>query len=153
MKKTDRQILIKQIILNQTVSTQEELLSFLLEEGVSATQATISRDIKELNLIKTPNPQGGTKYTLYQQNHLSTDDKLKSTLSDIAIKFTRIEFMNILTTIPGNAHVVGALLDELAMDDIVGTVAGNDTILILSSTPEQAQHVYDYLSPYMDFEE
>jgi len=150
MKKSERQILIKQIILNNNISTQEELLEYLRREGVKATQATISRDIKELHLIKTPNQKGGTKYTLFQQNQLSLDDKLKTTLGDVAIKFTCVQFVNVLTTIPGNAHVVGALLDELSMPDIVGTVAGNDTILLISPDHEKAQKVYDYLNQYME---
>ena len=153
MKKVERQLLIKQLILTHTIATQEELLGYLLDEGIHATQATISRDIKELNLIKTPDAKGGTKYTLYHNQPLSTDEKLKATLSDISLKFTQIEFMNVLTTIPGNAHVIGALLDQLEMDEIVGTVAGNDTIMILSATSEQAQQVHDYLSPYMNLEE
>lgn len=153
MKKTDRQLLIKQIVLNQSVSTQEELLAYLMKEGVKATQATISRDIKELHLIKMPDPKGGTKYTLFQQNQLSLDDKLRTTLGDVTTKFTCIEFVNLLTTIPGNAHVVGALLDELSLPDIVGTVAGNDTILILSPNREKAENVHVYLKQFIQLDE
>lgn len=152
MKKSERQILIKQIILNNNISTQEELLEYLRREGVKATQATISRDIKELHLIKTPNQKGGTKYTLFQQNQLSLDDKLRTTLGDVVVKFTHVQFVNVLTTIPGNAHVVGALLDELDAPEIIGTVAGNDTILIISKDEEKAQNVYDYLSQYMELD-
>lgn len=149
MKKSERQILIKQIILNEDISTQEALLNKLREKDVKATQATISRDIKELNLIKTPGPNGETKYTLFQQNQLSANDRLKTTISDVVIKFTNVEFLNILTTLPGNAHVIGALLDELDMPEIVGTVAGNDTILIISPDANQSQKIFDYLNQYV----
>lgn len=142
-------MLIKQIVLNHNISTQEELLAHLRKEGVTATQATISRDIKELHLIKTPDSKGGTKYTLFQQNHLSMDDKLRATLSDVVVKFTNVEFVNVLTTIPGNAHVVGAIIDEMDMPDIVGTVAGNDTILIISPDAEKAQNIYEYLDQFI----
>lgn len=145
MKKTERQMIIKQIILNNDVGTQEELLNHLRDEGVKATQATISRDIKELNLIKTSNPEGGSKYTIYQNTEITVEDKLASTLKSVVVKYTQVQFMNVVMTLPGNAHVIGALIDDIEFPEIVGTVAGNDTILLISQTEEDAQTIYAYL--------
>lgn len=148
MKKRERQLIIKQIVLDHDVATQEGLLRYLREEGVEATQATISRDIKELNLIKTPASNGGTKYTLFQQNQTSLERKLETTLGDVVIQLTKVQFMNVLKTIPGNAHVVGALLDDLSFTEIAGTVAGHDTCLIISKDEESADKIYSYLKKY-----
>src|SRR5699024_9178103 len=105
------QLANKQIINNYDIGTQEELLHYLKEEGVEATQATISRDIKEMHLVKTTTSNGNVKYALFQNNKMSNEEKLQSTLSEVVIKLTRVQFMTILMTIPGNAHVIGALMD------------------------------------------
>ncbi|WP_028273706.1 arginine repressor [Atopococcus tabaci] len=148
MKKKERQLLIKQIVLDHDVATQEELLQYLREEGVEATQATISRDIKELNLIKTPALNGSTKYTLFQHNQSSLESKLEATLQDVVIQLTKVQFVNVMKTLPGNAHVVGALLDDLSYPEIVGTVAGHDTCLIISKDEKDADKVHNLLKKY-----
>lgn len=139
-------MMIKQIVLNEEISTQEGLLRRLREKGADATQATISRDIKELNLIKAPSTQGGTKYTIFQNNQLTIEDKLSSTLAEVVLNLTCVQFMNVIVTIPGNAHVIGALLDDMDFQEVVGTVAGNDTIILISKDNDEAQKVFDYLN-------
>ncbi|EXJ22439.1 Arginine pathway regulatory protein ArgR, repressor of arg regulon [Alkalibacterium sp. AK22] len=149
MKKVERQMMIKQIILNNDIATQEELLTQLQNKGVKATQATISRDIKELNLIKTNSSDGGVKYTIYQNHHMSPEDKLNSTIRSVVTAYNCVQFMNIIVTLPGNAHVIGALIDDIEFPEIVGTVAGNDTIILISNTNEEAQKVYTYFESVM----
>ncbi|GAB2323441.1 arginine repressor [Alkalibacterium sp. m-11] len=144
MKKSERQMLIKQIVLNNDIATQEELLKLLQEKDVKATQATISRDIKELNLVKTNSAANGTKYTIYQNNQLTMEDKLNSTIKSVVTSYERVQFMNIIVTIPGNAHVIGALIDDIEFPEIAGTVAGNDTIILISRTNEDAEKIYNY---------
>lgn len=148
MKKKERQFLIKQIVLDNNVATQEELLQYLKKEGIEATQATISRDIKELNLIKTPASDGRTKYTLFQQNHTSLESKLENTLKEVVVEITTVKFINIIKTLPGNAHVVGALLDDLSIPNIAGTICGHDTCVIISKDEEDGEVLYTYLSNY-----
>jgi len=142
MKKSERQMLIKQIVLNNDVATQDELLAFLQEKGVKATQATISRDIKELNLVKTPSADGGIKYTIYQNNQVTMEEKLDSTIKSVVVDVNHVQFLNVVKTLPGNAHVIGALIDDIHYPEIVGTVAGNDTIVLISQTNEEAEGVY-----------
>lgn len=149
MKKTNRQLAIKQIITNRDIATQDELLHYLKEEGVEATQATISRDIKEMNLIKTSTPQGGMKYTLYQTNNLSVEERLQSTLSNVVVKLERVQFITIIVTIPGNAHVAAALIDTIEFPEIVASVGGNDTCLLISKDEESAIKMYDYLHQFI----
>ncbi|ALV21319.1 MAG: arginine repressor [Carnobacterium sp.] len=150
MKKSNRQLAIKQIINNYDIATQEELLHYLKKEGVEATQATISRDIKEMHLVKTTTSNGNVKYTLFQNNKMSNEEKLQSTLGEVVIKLTRVQFMTILMTIPGNAHVIGALMDAIDFPEKVGTIAGNDTCLIISKNEEEAIKMYDYLHKWVN---
>lgn len=154
MKKSERQMFIKQIVLNHEVSTQDDLLELLEEKGVKATQATISRDIKELNLIKSATSEGGVKYTLYQNTQITMEEKLASTIKSVVTGITHVEFMNVVKTLPGNAHVIGALVDDIHYPEIVGTVAGNDTIMLISESKEVAKKVYDYFNDQLkDIEE
>ncbi|WP_423189198.1 arginine repressor [Alkalibacterium sp. f15] len=150
MRKSERQMLIKQIVLNHEVSTQDDLLERLHEKGIKATQATISRDIKELNLIKSASSDGGVKYILYQNNQVSMEEKLSSTIKSVVTGITHVEFINIVKTIPGNAHVIGALVDDIHYPEIVGTVAGNDTIMLVSKTKEEAEKVYHHFDNLLE---
>ena len=150
MKKSNRQLAIKQIINNYDVGTQEELLHYLKEEGVEATQATISRDIKEMHLVKTTTSNGNVKYALFQNNQMSTEEKLQSTLGEVTIKLTRVQFLTILMTIPGNAHVIGALMDAIDFPEKAGTIAGKDTCIIISKNEEDAIKMYDYLHKWIN---
>lgn len=151
MKKTNRQMVIKQIINNHDIATQEELLQYLKNEGVDATQATISRDIKEMNLVKTTSSKGSVKYTLFQHNKLSDEEKLEQTIGEVVIRLTQVQFMTIIMTIPGNAHVVAALLDAIDFPEMVGTVGGNDTILVISKDDADAKKMYDYFNQWTNF--
>ncbi|MER2064095.1 MAG: arginine repressor [Alkalibacterium sp.] len=144
MRKSERQMLIKQIVLNNDVGTQDELLAYLQEKGVKATQATISRDIKELNLVKTPSDSGGIKYTIYQNNQVTMEERLDSTIKSVVTDVTHVQFLNVVKTLPGNAHVIGALIDDIHYPEIVGTVAGNDTIILISKTNDEAEGVYQH---------
>jgi len=151
VKKRERQMMIKQLIMNEEIVTQDELRDRLTDKGVRATQATISRDIKELNLIKAPSSKGGTKYTLYQEDNDRDDEyRLSSTISTNVTEITLVQFMNVVNTLPSNAHVIGALVDDLNFPEIVGTVAGNNTILLISQDKEQAEKVNAIFQKYLD---
>lgn len=148
MRKKDRQLLIKRLIFDHNISTQEELLSYLKGEGVDATQATISRDIKELNLVKTPMNGGKTKYSLYQSNQTSKN-KLEKTIEERVISTTQVDFVVILKTLKGNANVVSALIDDVSFSEIVATLAGHDTVVLFSETTEDAEHIATYVRDHM----
>lgn len=149
MRKDDRQLLIKQLVLDHDISTQEELIKYLEEEGVKATQATISRDIKELNLVKTPVGKDKTVYTLYQTNQ-SSQYRLDQTIGDTVQKVTVVEFLTIINTLPGNADVLAALFDQLYFPDIVATIAGYDTLVVITRDSKKAEAIADYVEERME---
>lgn len=144
ISKEKRQFIIKKVILENEIETQEQLVSVLKSLGMNVTQATVSRDIKELNLIKVPGSEGRMKYQVLEgtnrENHLQ---KLKRKIEDVVIKIDCVNNLILLKTLPGNAHVIGVLLDDLKWDEMIGCVCGNDTCLIISKSSEDAQVLYE----------
>lgn len=143
MKKKERQALLKKIVEENEVETQEELLHYLENHEASATQATISRDIRELKIVKARNNHGKTVYTVYSGNVENSQQHLQEMIQEMVKKLDRVQFMTILHTSTGSADLVAALLDELHLPEIVATMAGTDTLLIISPNEEKAQEVYD----------
>ncbi|PFN14838.1 MULTISPECIES: arginine repressor [Bacillus] len=134
MKKEKRQRLIKQLVREYEIDTQEKLVELLEEQGVVVTQATISRDIHELNLIKTITSNGLTIYKVFAENSLQTDMMLKKKLGEVVVKIDYVNQLTIIKTLPGNAHVIGVLLDSLDWKEKVGCICGNDTCLVISKS-------------------
>ncbi|MDZ5606001.1 arginine repressor [Bacillus pseudomycoides] len=132
MKKEKRQRLIKQLVKEYEIDTQEKLVELLEEHGVLVTQATISRDIRELNLIKVTSSRGLTIYKVFSEDSLQTDMKLKKKLREVVIRVDYVDQLTVIKTLPGNAHVIGALLDSLDWKEKVGCICGNDTCLVIS---------------------
>lgn len=129
--KAQRHIKIREIIANQDIETQDELVDELRRAGYPVTQATVSRDIKELHLVKVATEQGVYKYSLPADQRFNPLQKLKRLLQD---SFVGIEYSGnliVLKTLPGNAHAVASLLDHLDWEETIGTIAGDDTILII----------------------
>ncbi|MBU5594809.1 transcriptional regulator ArgR [Amphibacillus sp. MSJ-3] len=131
MKKGQRHIKIREYITSHDVETQEELVDILRSEGYNVTQATISRDIKELHLIKVPMEDGRYKYSLPADRRFNPLEKLKRLMQDAFISLDKATHFLVLKTLPGNANALGALIDHLEWDGILGTICGDDTILII----------------------
>lgn len=144
MKKVDRQQLIKQLITQNEIETQDELIALLEREGVKATQATVSRDVREMSIVKTHGSNGNVKYTLFSQaKSASSEEKLHKSVKDSVIRMERVQFMIVVHTDMGAADVVTNFLDEVNYQEIAGTVAGVDTIIIIARSEEEAQVVVD----------
>ncbi len=129
--RTARLLAIKNIISNNKVSSQEELLSMLVEKGLSFTQATLSRDLKFLKVNKIADTEKGYTYELPDQ-HVNGDNNLAE--SHAAQGFVSIQFANnlgIIKTLPGYASAIASLIDRNDPFEIVGTIAGDDTILVI----------------------
>ncbi|MFB6467322.1 transcriptional regulator AhrC/ArgR [Cytobacillus sp. Hz8] len=139
MLKEERQKLIKDIIKKYEVETQDDIVQYLNKAGLTVTQATISRDLRELNLIKIPLNNGKFKYGIPVETHFQPEERLKRVMNDACIKISLVDQFVVIKTIPGNAHAVGVLLDDLSWEEKVGTVCGNDTCLIISATPHEAE--------------
>ena len=143
MNKGQRHIKISEIIANNDIETQDDLVDILRNVGVNVTQATVSRDIKELHLAKVPIQDGRYKYSLPADQRFNPFQKLKRSLVDAFVQLDTAEHMLVLKTLPGNAHSLGALIDHLEWDEIVGTICGDDTCLIICRTPEDTGVVSD----------
>lgn len=139
VKKTVRQRLLKQLILEHEIETQEELIRLLEEAGVKATQATISRDIRELSVIKEYQEDGRVKYALFlQEDSYSTQKKLENSLKSDLIRIECVDFVLILHTDANGADVITNYLDEVNYKEIAGTIAGIDTIIIICHNTEES---------------
>lgn len=130
--KSKRHAKILEIISTNIINTQEELLKKLNELGFNATQATISRDIKELRLIKTQGENGQYRYTAAVQTEFSNNTtKFITIFSESVVNVDYSGHMVAIKCFPGMANAVAILLDSIHWDGLVGTVAGDDTIFIL----------------------
>ena len=129
--KEDRQRAILDLVRRRPVHTQQELANALAERGFSATQATVSRDIQELGLIRT-----GDGYR---------PGAPLSVVSDLVLSMTRVQFVVVIRTPPGVAHLVARTIDESQLDGIAGTVAGDDTIVVVLADGAAADELRRFL--------
>ncbi|RDU35177.1 arginine repressor [Neobacillus piezotolerans] len=143
MNKGQRHIKIREIIANNDIETQDELVDELKSQGVNVTQATVSRDIKELHLVKVPLLDGRYKYSLPADQRFNPLQKLKRALMDAFVRIDSAGHLLVMKTLPGNAMSIGVLIDNLDWDDILGTICGDDTILIICRTPEDTDIITD----------
>ena len=145
MRKKDRHELIKKIISENAIRNQNELMDYLQQYQVSATQATISRDIRDLKIVKTIDESGKPRFELFQdQQEPTEDDDIKRLIrmtNNVIVKVDTVQFMTIVSTLPDNAHLLASVLDDLSSELIVATMASFDTIIIISRTPADAQQV------------
>jgi len=143
--KNKRQIEILRIISEQEIETQEEILNQLSERGYTATQATVSRDIKELNLVKVNGQKKKTKYAQLTGKTLTIPEQL---LPVFAHGFVSADYANnlvIVKTLPGMAQAVASAIDSLELSETLGTIAGDDALLMVCRTEEYAGTVVDML--------
>lgn len=138
MKKT-RHRKIVEIIETHTVETQEELAGYLKEAGFTVTQATVSRDIRELNLSKVPAGNGRQKYVVLKQEDMHMGDKYIRVLRDGFISMDMAQNILVVKTVAGMAMAVAAALDAMKFGEIVGCIAGDDTIMVAVRTVEETQ--------------
>ena len=138
--KNDRQRRILEIVEREPIDTQELLQQRLLEQGISCTQATISRDIKQLHLIKEPIGQGRYRYTVSsQRNRLNVADKLRSIFRESIVSVDYAQNIIVIKTMAGLANAAAAALDSMSIADMVGSLAGDDTALLVMKDTESAR--------------
>lgn len=149
MSKAKRHIKIRELISEYDIETQDELVDRLKELGFNVTQATVSRDIKELHLIKIPSASGKYKYSLPTKQRYDVEEKLKRRLMESFVSIDHAANFIVLKTLPGNANAIGALIDELDWEEIMGTICGDDTCLILCRTEKKTKTVFKRLNDMM----
>lgn len=146
--KASRQEQILELIQKQDISTQEELTACLNEMGYKTTQATVSRDVKHLRLRKVPSA-GGQKYVAPEVNEPGPEKYLRI-FHEALVSIEPAATLVVIKTIGGMAMAVAAALDELKMEENVGSIAGDDTIMCACRSAEEASQLADKLRGFLD---
>jgi transcriptional regulator of arginine metabolism len=130
--RVDRERRIREIIVGQPIGTQEELAAALRRQGLAVTQATVSRDIKRLGLVKVTMGDGHSRYVAPDRpSPVDVLRRLRYAATEYVLSVDAGEDLVVIRTLTGRANAVAAAIDDMRWDDVVGTVAGDDTILIV----------------------
>lgn len=144
--KSNRQQKIIELVDNYEIETQEELADKLREEGFQVTQATVSRDVRALKLSKVSCGMGRQKYVAVQQSDTRLSEKYIRVLKDGFISMDKAQNILVIKTVSGMAMAVAAAVDAMEMEEIVGSIAGDDTIMAAVRTTEDTQIVMGKIS-------
>ena len=147
--KSKRHTKILEIIKEREIETQEELAEALKADGFEITQATISRDIKLLKLIKMQSESGKYRYSIPTKEEKDINDKLYSILINAALGVERVDKFIVIKTLTGAASAVAEAIDSLYSDDIAGTIAGDNTIFILVRSDEKAIELISKITKFI----
>jgi len=139
--KTVRHSRILEIIENKDIETQEELAEELRKSGIEVTQATVSRDIKELRLIKVLSENGVYKYATIDKAETGISERFIRMFSESVLSMDYANNLIVIKTITGSANAAAATVDALKWNEIVGTIAGDDTILVIVRSNEAVEVV------------
>lgn len=147
LPKTQRQHVISRILAAHAVTSQEQLVSLLEIEGCIATQATVSRDLDDLGAIKVRSADGDGVYAIPElpKDQRAPVDHLRRVLAEWVVEIAHSHNLVVLRTPPGTANVVGAALDRAGRTDIIGTVAGDDTVLVVAAESTTGADLADSL--------
>jgi transcriptional regulator of arginine metabolism len=151
LKKDARQRLIIDLIEKNDIATQEELCELLEREGYKATQATVSRDIRELSLTKMPSEKNGQKYVRIGSSNGAMEEKYSRVLRDGFVAMDKAQSILVLKTAPGMAMAVAAALDAMHLEEVAGCIAGDDTIMLAvknaGATDDLMARIRDIIGP------
>ncbi len=144
--KPGRQSVILEIIKERDIETQGQLMLALAERGVKSTQATLSRDIKDLRLIKEQGPDGKYRYSQAETKESDASaEKLRRIFKDSLVSYDIAQNLLVIKTLPGLAHGACSAIDGMKIQGIVGTIAGDDTAFIAMRDNEAATALYHEL--------
>ncbi len=144
--KTSRQNVILEIITEQDIETQGQLLEALEARGVNSTQATVSRDIKELRLVKEIAPNGNYRYAPAGADVDSdASRRMEGIFRDACLSFDYALHTIVIRTLPGLAQAVGSALDGMEHDNVLGSIAGDDTVLVILRNAASAERLCAFL--------
>ena len=148
LAKPQRQHRIVKILGEHAVTSQPQLVDLLAADGVRATQATVSRDLEDLGAIKVRVPGGETVYAIPElpTEQRAPEDHLRRVFGDWVVEVGHSGNLVVLRTPPGSAHVVGSALDRSGLPEILGTVAGDDTLIVVTTEEAGGQAVAKQLS-------
>ncbi|MBO4495546.1 MAG: arginine repressor [Clostridiales bacterium] len=138
MAKNERQEAMLKLVRAKEISTQEELARELENAGWQVTQATVSRDIKDLGIIKVTLPSGGTKYSVLDRTGDVAPGRLLSVFSHCVLSSEVAMNLVVVKTLPGMANAAASALDSIHLSGVVGSIAGDDTVFIATPSNEDA---------------
>ncbi|MEA4882861.1 MAG: arginine repressor [Clostridia bacterium] len=140
---------ILDIVRNRVIQTQEELAAELAQDGIAVTQATVSRDIKELRLIKVPVGNGTYRYSIpAERNVEDINRRIERMFRDVVVNIEDSLNLVVVKTVEGAAQAVAAIIDDLEWAQIVGTLAGDDTIILVIKPVEAAPDIMSRLNRF-----
>lgn len=148
MNKTQRQALVLAKIKENVITTQEELVSCLLAAGAEVTQATVSRDIRELQIIKALDSNGINRYTTMQKSQEQPEQSLLNVFLESTLEIRHAGNLVVIKTLPGMASASATLIDSLHFEEVVGSIAGDDTIFIACVSNSSADHIVKELNRF-----
>ena len=144
--KINRHAKIVELINKHSIETQEELAEYLNKEGFKVTQATVSRDIRDLKLTKVPTDDGKQRYAVHQKDESEMSEKYIRVLKDGFVSMDMAQNILVIKTVSGMASAVCAALDAMRWNEIVGSIAGDDTIMCAIRSVEDTVSVMDKIS-------
>ena len=141
-----RQARIRDLLLEEVIGTHEKLASVLQRQNIEVSQSTLSKDLRELGVVRMPRPDGGFRYTVPETGATLRDQHiLERELRDYLVYVDRAQNMLVAKTLPGHAQSVCEAIDQIALPEIMGTIAGENTIFIVSKTVAEAEKVKCHL--------
>lgn len=143
MKKYTRQLKILEMITSSEIETQEELADGLKAINIDVTQATISRDIKELRLIKTVSKSGKQKYATIAQSQEGIAERLNKMFENSVVSIEDAMNIIIIKTIPGAAQICASAIDYMGLENVAGTLAGNDSVFVAIKSLEAVSEIME----------
>jgi transcriptional regulator of arginine metabolism len=146
--KPQRQHRISRFLQEQVISSQVQLVELLATDGIVATQGTVSRDLEELGAVKVRIPGGQMAYAIpeHAKERVAPEDHLRRVLAEFLVEVAHSANLAVLRTPPGSAHVVASALDRAGVGDVIGTVAGDDTVLVVCGEEAGGKKVADHLA-------
>ena len=148
--KNDRQTKILEIIAKEDIETQNQLMEALHREGLKSTQATLSRDIKQLRLVKELTPDGSYRYAVPTAGELSgRENRLRKIFKESVTSIAVAQNLVVIKTLPGLADAACSTMDSMEIEDLVGSIAGDDTAFLAMKTAAAAERFIEVIREMM----
>ncbi|AEB73401.1 arginine repressor [Lentilactobacillus buchneri] len=152
MRKKERQRLIKQLLTSNNIQRQEDFVSLLDKQGIKVTQATVSRDIKDMQLVKVPSVTGGYRYSLPTQKNIDTEKKLVQSIRDSFVSVDSQDKLVFMKVLPGSGPVISSLMYQMNYSGIFGTLGDDNTVLIIGKTEADAINMRNQINSMLGTE-
>lgn len=148
--KSARQNMILEIIDSMEIETQDELADELRRRNIKVTQATVSRDIKELRLLKVLSPSGRYKYATVERAEKGMNERFKRIFAESVLSLDSAQNLIVIKTIPGTANAAGEAIDSMKWPEVMGSIAGDNTILVIARSEMAVESVKERFEEFLN---